>query len=1506
MPGLGLKRGLGDELVVAPYATALAALVDPAAAAREPAAARPRRASTARFGFYEAIDYTPREADDAERRGRRAAGAARRRGPRLPRAPPGHDARRARQRAARRRDRRRASTPTRACRRPSCCCRSACRAQARRRRAAAGRGDARRGAGAAAVAVAPLPLAAHARPARAVPVERPLRHGRHQRRRRRQLLPRPARSPGGGEDRDRATPAASSSTCATSAAGTVWSADLSADRPRARRLRGRRSSPRRRRFRRRDDDIETQLEIAVSPEDDVEVRRLSITNHGDRAARDRGHQLRRDRAGARRRTTSRTRRSASCSSRPSICRAERRRCCSAGGRARRTSRRSGRSTCSASRAARRAPVEWETDRARFLGRGRDAGRSARARRPGAVAAPPAPCSIRSSACASASGWRPAASSACRFATGVAADRDAALALAQQVPRRRRRGARLRAGLHPRADRAAAPRASSSDEALLFERLASRVLFVRRVAARRAGRCWRATRSASRACGATASPATCRSCSCASPRSDDLPLVRQVLQAQEYWRAQGAARRRRHPQRAPGRLPRRDAGAAHRRSCRSRAGPAGTTQPGGMFLLRGDGMPEAERRLLAAVARVVLRGDRGELAPQLDRPAPWLYPADDVPRRQRTLRPPTPADAPMPVPPLVHGERPRRLHARRPRVRRRARRRPRDAAAVGERARQSRFGTIVTASGAAFTWAENSRENRLTPFANDPVTDPTARGDLPPRRGHAARSGAPTPGAAAAPARDAGRWVVRHARRRHALPARGARHARSELDVFVDAGRSGEVVAADADQHVGDAPRALSVFGYVEWCLGPPRAGRRAATSSPSCDAATRRDPRAQRLQRRSSRTASPSGARSEPPRSATGDRARVRRPQRHAARAGRALPRARSPARFGAGLDPCAALQVVRRRSRPARSRRVAFVLGQGARRGARARRWSRATRTLDAARGGARPRSSACWDETLGAVQVTTPDDSFDLIVNRWLLYQTLSCRIWARTRLLPAGRRLRLPRSAPGRAGAALRAARSSAREHLLRAAGAPVRRGRRAALVASRRAGAARARAAPTTCSGCRTPSPHYVARDRRRGGARRARAVPRRRRRSTPDEHEAYGLPRGLRRRRRRSSSTASARSTAAMTVGRARPAADRQRRLERRHEPRRPRGPRRERRGSAGSCTSCCNEFAPLCDARGDRRPRRALPRRGAAAGRHARAGLGRRLVPPRLLRRRHAARLGAERRVPHRLDRAVVGGALGRRAAALRRARHGRGARAPGARATRSSCCCSRRRSTASAQDPGYIKGYLPGVRENGGQYTHAALWMVMALARLGQRRRGDGAVPHAQPDQPHAHAPTDVERYKAEPYVVAGDVYAHPPHVGRGGWTWYTGSAGWMYRVGAREHPRPAPPRRRPSRIDPCIPSSWPGFAIDWRVGAHALRDRGRRTPSAAAAASPTAELDGARGRPARRSRCVDDGGRTRCAGARRASRASAGPRAAAPALIRATRGGHAGRRLAARASNA
>jgi len=132
--------------------------------------------------------------------------------------------------------------------------------------------------------------------------------------------------------------------------------------------------------------------------------------------------------------------------------------------------------------------------------------------------------------------------------------------------------------------------------------------------------------------------------------------------------------------------------------------------------------------------------------------------------------------------------------------------------------------------------------------------------------------------------------------------------------------------------------------------------------------------------------------------------------------------------------------------------------------------------------------------------------------------------------------------------------------------------------------------------------------------------------------------------------------------------------------------------------------------------------------------------------------------------------------------------------------------------------DPGYIRGYLPGVRENGGQYTHAALWAVLATAMQGD---GDRAFALFQMLNPLTHTDTaaGVARYKVEPYVVAADVYSSPSHLGRGGWTWYTGSASWMYRV-ALESLLGFTKVGNTLRIDPCVPAHWPGFQLSYRLG--------------------------------------------------------------------------------------
>jgi cyclic beta-1,2-glucan synthetase len=132
--------------------------------------------------------------------------------------------------------------------------------------------------------------------------------------------------------------------------------------------------------------------------------------------------------------------------------------------------------------------------------------------------------------------------------------------------------------------------------------------------------------------------------------------------------------------------------------------------------------------------------------------------------------------------------------------------------------------------------------------------------------------------------------------------------------------------------------------------------------------------------------------------------------------------------------------------------------------------------------------------------------------------------------------------------------------------------------------------------------------------------------------------------------------------------------------------------------------------------------------------------------------------------------------------------------------------------------DPGYIKGYLPGIRENGGQYTHAAAWSVAAFSMLGEGDKAGELFNLLSPIH-HTSRLADLHRYKGEPYAVGGDVYSQAPHVGRVGWTWYTGAAGWLYRAGL-EWILGFRKQGSALRIDPCIPRKWGCFQITYRHG--------------------------------------------------------------------------------------
>ncbi|HEY5445843.1 MAG TPA: protein ndvB, partial [Pyrinomonadaceae bacterium] len=157
--------------------------------------------------------------------------------------------------------------------------------------------------------------------------------------------------------------------------------------------------------------------------------------------------------------------------------------------------------------------------------------------------------------------------------------------------------------------------------------------------------------------------------------------------------------------------------------------------------------------------------------------------------------------------------------------------------------------------------------------------------------------------------------------------------------------------------------------------------------------------------------------------------------------------------------------------------------------------------------------------------------------------------------------------------------------------------------------------------------------------------------------------------------------------------------------------------------------------------------------------------------------------------------------------------------------------------------DPGYIKGYVPGVRENGGQYTHAAIWTLIAFSMLGDGERAGELFSLLNPIN-HSSTRAGLHKYKVEPYVAVGDVYAVPPHTGRGGWTWYTGSAGWMYRAGL-ESILGFKLHGDKLTIDPCVPRWWRDFGITYRRG-RAVYDIKVENPLGISKGVASVELDG------------------------------------------------------------
>ncbi len=1147
-------------------------------------------------------------------------------------------------------------------------------------------------------------------------------------------------------------------------------------------------------FQRKDEGIETLLEIAVSPEDDVEVRRLSLTNRSDRsreieitsyaelslasAADDLAHP-------AFGKLFLETSYLPDCSA--ILC-----------GRRPRAASEPGFWAMHALSVEghMQGQVEWETDRARFLGRGRGPedpialdGRPLSGTT-GAVL--DAVASLRTRVRLAPGGFV-----RMTFSTGMAASREAAVVLAGRYHNASQAGRSFSlAFTHTQIE--LAHLGITRDEARIFLELASPVFFTD-ASLRADPELLARNTMGQQALWRYGISGDLPIILVRVAETRDLALARQVLKAHEYWRLKGLSADvvllNEHPADYRDEI--------HLQLTTLLEGgswSAWKLRPGGIFLLRTDGMSEDDRVHLAATSQVVLSGERGDLQNQflLPRPEPRWPATLELP-----IPPATPASYPVRVPAIPDLAMWNGLGG--------FTRDGREYVVVLDGDRETPlpwvnvianpgFGTVLTSAGAAFTWAENSRENRLTPFANDPVTDPTAEA-IYLRDDGDGRLWTATPG----PLRHrdrAGRWVIRHGAGQSTFE-HSVHGIAQELKVFVhpdDPVKFSQLTL----ENLSRVPRRLSLYFYNEWLMGPPRE-RHGLHVVPEFDPET-----GAVFARNAATTDFPGrigfAALSERPTSVSGDRLEFLGRHGTLSRPA-ALERRTLSGRVGAGLDPCAALHLSIE-LRPGERRSFIHLLGQ-ARHRVEARDLLRRHQGIDAARVAVQEVSRR-WDEMLGAVEVHTPDDSFDLIMNRWLVYQNLSCRVWARTGY-----------SQPGGAYGfrdqlqdvmALGLARPDLyREHLLRAAShqfvegdvqhwwhPPGRRGVR------------------TRCSDDLLWLPYAVAeyvQTRGEEGLLDQEAGYLEMAPLGPQQMDAYDLP-----------AEAVVKGTLYEHCTRA---IDRSLSYGVHGLPLIGAGDWNDgmnRVGIGGKGESTwLGWFLQVV-----------LVRFAAIAERHQ--------DPDRASRYRKEARKLEEMlelawdgdwyRRGYFDDGTPIGSlhseeckidAIAQSWAVLSEA-------APKARAERAMDAVRTkliRRDFGvilllappwdrSPQDPGYIKGYVPGIRENGGQYTQAAVWTAMAIARLGS---GDEAMElfHMLNPINRSRTSAEVEKYKAEPYVIAADVYAHPLHLGRGGWTWYTGSAGWAYRMGL-ESLLGFARRGTVFSLNPCIPSVWPGFSLTWR----------------------------------------------------------------------------------------
>jgi len=711
------------------------------------------------------------------------------------------------------------------------------------------------------------------------------------------------------------------------------------------------------------------------------------------------------------------------------------------------------------------------------------------------------------------------------------------------------------------------------------------------------------------------------------------------------------------------------------------------------------------------------------------------------------------------------------------------------------------GFVVTERGAGCTWVANAHFFRLTPWHDDPVGD--APSDTMYLRDEASGDvWSPTP----APMRSDAPYTVRHAAGSSTFA-----HRRGGIETVLRLGMAGDdpvrLSLLRVTNH-GVRPRRLTVTWYVEWTLGVLRehAQHQVVTTFD-------RTHEAMLAANTFDATFAPMrafAALSEPLSSHTGDRREFL--GRNGWLGGPAALRRSAPlsGRTLAGIDPCAALQCTLHVA-PGETRELVAVLGAAASTG-EAQALLGTYRDVGRA-AAALASSEDAWTRRLSVVTVRTPEPSFDAMLNRWLLYQTLSCRMWGRAAVYQSSGAFGF-RDQLQDVLALLYAEPGVARDHIVRAAGRQFIEGD------------VQHWWHPPDGRGVRTRFSddlawlpfvveHYV---RVTGdGSVLDEPVPFLTMPALAEgQHERYDLPQP-------SGASASIYDHCLLALRRACTAGahglpligsgdwnDGMSRVG------------VEGRGESvwlgWFLVATLRGFAALVERRGDAPTAQELRAKAegyvAAVEAHGWDG--------EWYRRAYfddGSPLGTAADDECRIDSiaqswSVISGAGSRERQRL----------------AMRSCATHLVREDArlimllappfdaTAKDPGYIKGYVPGVRENGAQYTHAALWVVQATALLGD---GDRAFALYQLLNPllHARDAAEVAVYKVEPYVVAADVYTAAGQLGRGGWTWYTGSASWMYRVGL-EDILGFTKRGDALHISPRVPHAWQEYAIEYRFG--------------------------------------------------------------------------------------